>query len=133
MDGATDSATYCSSMDWESFCYQIAGEKGVKKDCLNLAYKFSTALQKDLPKVLNTPVHFAGLWDGAKAQLVALSKKRETGKVFKCILVDRKEVKKKENSKEKKSVRIHPSLKHSDDDLIKYSVSRLQESEGRVR
>jgi hypothetical protein len=60
----TDTITLDSAnTDWESLSLHIAAEIGVKKDHLNLAYKLSTAKQKDLLKVLSKPIHLTGLWE----------------------------------------------------------------------
>jgi hypothetical protein len=129
MDGATGSATYCSSMDWESFCYRIASEKGVKKDCLNLAYKFSTVLQNDLQKF---STHQSISQDSGMEQKHSLwlcLRSRRQERCSNAFLLIRKK------SRRKRIVRRRNqciSIKLKLFDLIKYSVSRLQESEGQV-
>ena len=61
IDRATESKKFGSDTSWENFCYHVSGEIGVRKDDLNLAYKFSTAVQKELPKLLVKPIHFSAL------------------------------------------------------------------------
>jgi hypothetical protein len=92
VDGATESMMISSNMDWGDFLYRMAGEMGFKKDHISLAYRFSTAPKKDLPRALTKPTHFSALWDDARKEMLALEIKKRSSKStkeLKILLVDR--------------------------------------------
>jgi hypothetical protein len=102
----TDTITLDSAnTDWESLSLHIAAEIGVKKDCLNLTYKLSTAKQKDLPKVLSKPIHLASLWDNTQKEKKTLSMKKGMKKDLHVMIIDRS-ARKKEKGKSSSKVVI---------------------------
>jgi hypothetical protein len=110
IDGATDTITLDSAnTNWESFSLRIAAEIGVKKDCLNLTYKLSTAKQKDLPKVLSKAIHLAGLWEDIRKEKKVLSTKRGVTKDLHVMIIDRS-AGKKEKGKGASKVVIFPFI-----------------------
>jgi hypothetical protein len=69
IDGAGHSTTYSSNVTWTDFSYQVADEMGIRTKDLSLAYKFSTAPQKELPCMLSTATHLARLFTEARKEL----------------------------------------------------------------
>jgi hypothetical protein len=90
LSGASDSHTVSSDIDWTTFSYQISDTMSIPKKSLNLAYRFSTAPQKDRPRLLNSASHLKVLWEGARQELDARKKSKSRGKEkeFNVILVD---------------------------------------------
>jgi len=97
IDGATDSRKFVSNVSWNLFCYEIAGEIGVKKDTLDLAYRFNTAPQKELPKLLKTSDHFLSLWNNIYKERANLASKKSK-KELEVILINRGEMLSKKKS-----------------------------------
>lgn len=89
IDGAADSQRFESDVDWDTFCYKIAGEMGVKKDLLCLAYRFSTSPAKEMPKLLTKPIHLSNLWNDARKELEIMASKKSKSKEMKVHLQDR--------------------------------------------
>ena len=56
-------------MDWTTFGYQISDAMLIPKKTLNLAYRFSTAPQKERPPLLNSASHLNVLWECAKLKI----------------------------------------------------------------
>jgi hypothetical protein len=81
-------------MGWDEFLYKMAGDMGIKKDQISLAYRFSTTAKKDLPCALTKLAHFSALWDDARKEMAALEVKKKSSKgnsqkELKVILIDR--------------------------------------------
>ena len=92
VDGATESMTIGSDITWDEFIYKMAGDMGVRRDFISLAYRFSTMAKKDLPRALTKPTHFAALWEDACKEVTALEIKKKSSKStkpLKVLLVDR--------------------------------------------
>jgi hypothetical protein len=63
---------------------------GIRAKSLNLAYRFSTSPQKELPQMLSTPLHLARLFNNACKILDERAMgKSKSKKEFTVILVDR--------------------------------------------
>jgi hypothetical protein len=79
-------------MTWDEFIYKMAGDMGVRRDLISLAYRFSTTAKKDLPRALTKPTHLSALWEDARKEMTALEIKKKSiksTKPFKVLLVDR--------------------------------------------
>src|SRR5271170_4933585 len=81
-------------MTWDDFLYKMAGDMGIKKDSISLAYRFSTTPKSDLPRALTKPTHFSALWEDARKEVETLeikksSKRTRSVKPFKILLIDR--------------------------------------------
>ncbi|KAG1737136.1 uncharacterized protein EDB91DRAFT_1249784 [Suillus paluster] len=118
IDGATDSTTYSSNITWTDFHYQVADEMGIHMKDLNLAYQFSTMLQKELPCMLQTPVHLARLFMAAQKELneQAKSKSKAKQKEFKVVLIDRDAGKRGKNEGGRKDGQKRVKSKKDDSD-----------------
>lgn len=81
---------------------------GIRAKSLNLAYRFSTSPQRELPQMLGTPLHLARLFNHARKILDerAMGKSKST-KEFRVILVDRNAGKKGGKAAEGKQVSVH--------------------------
>jgi hypothetical protein len=90
LSGASDSHIISSDTDWTTFGYQISDAMSIPQKTLNLAYRFSTAPQKERPRLLNSASHLKVLWECAKQELEAQEKSKSRGKKkeFNVILVD---------------------------------------------
>jgi hypothetical protein len=78
---------------------------GIRAKSLNLAYRFSTSPQKELPQMLSTPLHLACLFNNARAILdERATGKSKSKKEFRVILVDRNTGKKGGKTTEGKKV-----------------------------
>ena len=63
---------------------------GIHVKSLNLAYRFSTSPQKELPQMLSSPLHLAHLFNNACKILDEIATgKSKSKKEFTVILVDR--------------------------------------------
>jgi hypothetical protein len=90
INGVMDSTEFDSNTTWAKFISYVAGEIGIKRKELKLAYKFSTMPVKEPPKHLSRPEHLHALFSEAviilrerqKSKLKAKSKK------FQVLLVD---------------------------------------------
>jgi hypothetical protein len=78
---------------------------GIRAKSLNLAYRFSTSPQKELPQMLGTPLHLARLFNNARKILdERATGKSKSKKEFRVILVDRNTGKKGGKTTERKKV-----------------------------
>jgi len=90
VDGAADSHTIDSNTSYYDFTVKVSDEMGVRRKDLNLAYKFTTSTQKELPQVLSSEEHLDRLFERAREELERhLKSKAKNKKPFKVILVDR--------------------------------------------
>jgi hypothetical protein len=103
-----------SDLAWDGFIYKMAGDMGIRKDVISLAYRFSTTAKKDLPRALTKPAHLSALWEDARKEMTALEIKTKSSKTirslkpFKVFLVDRTPKPLKDDSaKSKVSLTVH--------------------------
>jgi hypothetical protein len=113
IDGATETKLVKSDLEWGNFCYMVAGELGIKRDDLNLAYKFSTAVQKEMPKLLTKPIHFSALWDDAWKEITQAQKKKSK-KVLRVSIIDRNAGTKKPKGSDNKGIPVRSGSRWQD-------------------
>lgn len=81
---------------------------GIRVKSLNLAYRFSTSPQKELPQMLGTPLHLARLFSNARKILdERATGKSKSIKELRVILVDRNAGKKGGKAAEGKKVSFY--------------------------
>ena len=81
---------------------------GICAKSLNLAYRFSTSPQRELPQMLNTLLHLAHLFNNAhKIVNERAMRKSKSTKEFRVILVDQNTGKKGGKAAEEKKVSFH--------------------------
>jgi len=112
IDGAADSHQIDSSTSYHDFTVKVSDEMGVRRKDLNLAYKFTTSTQKELPQILNNEEHLDRLFERARDELERHRKsKAKNKKPFKVTLVDQDSgTKKKVKSQSKESKKASRSL-----------------------
>ncbi|KAJ7613083.1 hypothetical protein FB45DRAFT_1036610 [Roridomyces roridus] len=75
-DGAADTMSFKSTVDFDSFMQKIADEMDVRRRDLTIAYKLSTSGVKDLPLILTTPNHLLRLFKEARPKFKAHKKSK---------------------------------------------------------
>ena len=104
IDGAADSHQIDSSTSYHDFTVKVSDEMGVRRKDLNLAYKFTTSTQKELPQILNNEEHLDRLFERGRDELERHRKSKAKNKnPFKVTLIDRDSGTKKAKSQAKES------------------------------
>jgi hypothetical protein len=89
-----DSITLSSSISWVQFQEEMCTVMALRIKDLKLGYKFSTHPQREVPRVLSTPMAFIKMKEGAVAQICEQEKSTRKGKkgkskeCFRVILID---------------------------------------------
>jgi hypothetical protein len=115
-DGAADDVEISATATYKDFVGSVADTMGIPRkniDALKLAYKFSTAPQKEPFQYVSTPRHLSRLFDDAAEAIASLESSRSTKKkhfvVFIKNLAEEKKNKKPASSKKKKKKVCAPS------------------------